>query len=52
MFKSYLLHRYNTHKNRPSELHLLGTHHFLEEEEEESEFKRTFKNARYQIIDR
>lgn len=50
MFKSYLLHRYNTHKNRPSELHLLGTHHFLEEEE--SEFKRTFKNARYQIIDR
>lgn len=51
MFKSYLLHRYNTHKNRPSELHLLGTHHFSEEEEE-SEFKRTFKNARYQIIDR
>lgn len=51
MFKSYLLHRYNTHKNRPSELHLLGTHHFSEEEEEE-EFIRTFKNARYQIIDR
>lgn len=52
MFKSYLLHRYNTHKNRQSELHLLGTHHFSEEEEEKSEFKRTFKNARYQIIDR
>lgn len=52
MFKSYLLHQYNTHKNRPSELHLLGTHHFSGEEEEKSEFKRTFKNARYQIIDR